>query len=310
MGLIRSLLLRGSESVWLRERAVRYPFVRRSVSRFMPGEGVEDALGAARVLRAQGAGTIVTQLGENTSDAAEAERVTRHYLEVLRKIRDAGLDTQVSVKLTQLGLDLDKERSFENLLRLVEGAGACGNVLWIDMEGSGYVEPTLEQYRRARARAAHVGVCLQAYLRRTPADLESLLPLGPAIRLVKGAYREPPAVAFPRKADVNEAFFALATRFLSARERGPGALLGIATHDPRLLRRLKDFIARHGVPRADYEFEMLYGIQRRLQRQLVSGGGRLRVLISYGEYWFPWYMRRLAERPANVLFVLRSVLSR
>ncbi len=310
MGLIRGLLLRGSQSAWLRERALRHRFVRRSVARFMPGERIEDALQAAQALRADGAGTIVTHLGENLSDAAEAEKVTRHYLDVLQRIRDAGLDTQVSVKLTQLGLDLDPERCFENLLRLLDRAGACGNVLWIDMEGSGYVERTLEHYRRARARAPHVGVCLQAYLRRTPADLESLLPLGPAIRLVKGAYREPSPIAFPRKPDVDEAFFTLATRFLSAQKRGPGALLGIATHDPRLLRRLQDFIARHGVPRADYEFEMLYGIQRGLQKQVVSEGGRLRVLISYGEYWFPWYMRRLAERPANVLFVLRSVLSR
>ena len=310
MGLIRATLLRGSQNAWLRERAVRYPFVRRSVARFMPGERIEDALQAAHALHGQGVGTIVTQLGENISDAAEAERTTRHYLEVLQKIHDAGLDTQVSVKLTQLGLDLDKERCFENLVRLVERAGTCGNFLWIDMEGSGYVDPTLEQYRRARARAPHVGVCLQAYLRRTPADLESLLPLGPAIRLVKGAYREPPQVAFPRKTDVDESYFDLATRCLSARPRVPGALLGIATHDPRLLRRLQDFIARHGVPQADYEFEMLYGIQRRLQKQIVSEGGRLRVLISYGEYWFPWYMRRLAERPANVLFVLRSALSR
>jgi proline dehydrogenase len=310
MSLIRSLLLRGSQSAWLRERAMRLPFVRRSVARFMPGERAEDALQAARALHDQGVGTIVTQLGENLSDAAEAERVTSHYLEVLQQIRDAGLDTQVSVKLTQLGLDLDKERCFENLMRLVKRAGACGNVLWIDMEDSSYVDRTLEQYRRARAQVSQVGVCLQAYLRRTPADLESLLPLGPSIRLVKGAYREPPEVAFPSKKDVDEAFYALATRFLTARERGKGAFLGIATHDRRLLRRLQDFIAGNGVPRADYECEMLYGIQRGLQKQVVSEGGRLRVLISYGEYWFPWYMRRLAERPANVLFVLRSVLSR
>ena len=162
MGLIRGLLLRGSQNTWLRERAVRYPFVRRSVARFMPGERIEDALRAAQALHDQGVGTIVTHLGENLSDAAEAERVTRHYLEVLQRVHDAGLDTQVSVKLTQLGLDLDPERCFENLLRLVERAGACGNVLWIDMESSAYVDPTLEQYRRARARAPHVGVCLQA----------------------------------------------------------------------------------------------------------------------------------------------------
>jgi proline dehydrogenase len=310
MGLLRSALLRGSQSTWVRERALRAPFVRRSVSRFMPGERLEDALGAAKALQARGVGTILTRLGENLSAAGEAEAVTRHYLEVLDEVQLAGLDCQVSVKLTQLGLDLDADACFENLLRLVERAVARENFIWIDMESSGYVDATLDQYRRARARATRVGVCLQAYLRRTTSDLESLLPLEPAVRLVKGAYKEPPDVALPRKRDVDESFFTLATRFLSASAAARSSLLGIATHDPGLLQRLQGFIVSREIPPNLYEIEMLYGIQRALQERLVAEGRHLRVLISYGEYWFPWYMRRLAERPANVWFVLKSALAR
>ena len=309
MALMRSVLLAGAQSVWLRERASRFPFVRRSVSRFMPGEQLEDALQAAGGLKGAGTGTILTYLGENLSDAAAARDVTREYLQVLARVGDLGLDTQISVKPTQLGLDQDPGFCFENLMTLVERAAAGGNFVWIDMESSSYVDATLDLFRRARAASPRVGVCLQAYLRRTAADLESLLPLGSAIRLVKGAYREPPDLAFPRKRDVDERFFSLATRFLAEGPRHEGSLLGIATHDPRLVDRLRAFASASGVPPGAYEFEMLYGIQRPLQARLVEGGGRLRVLISYGDYWFPWYMRRLAERPANVLFVARNLLT-
>jgi len=309
MGLMRSAFLAGSRSAWLRERATRYGFVRRSVSRFMPGERLEDALAAARTLQERRTGAILTQLGENVADADEADGVRRHYLDVLDQAAARGLDVQISVKLTQLGLDLDQERCLAHLTALVERAEGRGSFVWIDMEGSAYVDATLDLFRRARASSARVGVCLQAYLRRTPADLEALLPLRPALRLVKGAYQEPPDRAFPRKKDVDEAFFSLATRVLGQARGEAGDLLAIGTHDAPLVERLREFIAGHGVPESAYEFEMLYGIRRALQTRLVEGGGRLRVLISYGTYWFPWYMRRLAERPANVWFVARNLLS-
>jgi proline dehydrogenase len=309
MSLMRSVLLAGSESVWLRERATRSPFVRRSVSRFMPGERLEDALRGAEGLKAAGTGTIVTYLGENLTDADAAREVVREYLRVLARVQDLGLDTHISVKPTQLGLDQDGDLCFRSLMTLLEGAAAGGHFVWIDMESSTYVDRTLDLFRRARAISPLVGLCLQAYLRRTADDLESLLPLGSAIRLVKGAYREPPDRAFPRKQDVDESFYALAARFLAEGSRHPGSLLGIATHDPRLVERLRRFAAEPGAPRAAYEFEMLYGIQRPLQKSLVEDGVPLRVLISYGDHWFPWYMRRLAERPANVLFVARSLLA-
>jgi proline dehydrogenase len=273
----------------------------------MPGESVAEALEACRRQQAERhTGTILTHLGENLASLAEAEEVTSHYLDLLDRVQAAGLDTQVSVKLTQIGLDLGPDACAANLQALVGRAEARGNMIWIDMESSKYVDPTLELFRRVRQRSSRTGICLQAYLHRTATDLESLLPLAPAIRLVKGAYREPAEVAFPKKADVDENYFRLASRMLQP-DVPKGTLLGIGTHDGRLIERLRAVIAEGNIGREAYEFEMLYGIQRPLQARLVREGAALRVLISYGEFWFPWYMRRLAERPANVLFVARSM---
>ncbi len=310
MGLMRAVLLAGSQNAWLRDRAMHYRFVRRSVSRFMPGETLEAALDAARGLQRGGAGSVLTHLGENVSEAAEAEAVSAHYLDVLGRVAADRLQACISVKPTQLGLDLDVETCFRHLMTLVERADALGNFVWIDMEATPYVDLTLELFRRVRSQSSRVGVCLQAYLRRTAVDLESLLPLGPAVRVVKGAYREPPSLAFPDKRDVDENFFDLVSRLLDDDARRAGAMVAIGTHDGRLIERLRRRIAGRAVPPGAYEFEMLYGIQRRLQARLLQMRQPLRVLISYGEFWFPWYMRRLAERPANVWFVARSMLAR
>jgi proline dehydrogenase len=273
----------------------------------MPGEHIEDALAAAADLKPQGITTILTKLGENLTGVDEAEEVTRHYLDLLDRIAASGLDAQISVKPTQLGLDLDRALCERNLDRLIARAEQRNNFVWIDMESSPYVDPTLELFRRTRAQTTRVGIALQAYLYRTEKDVESLVPLGAAIRIVKGAYLESPQVAFPRKADVDANYFKLCTRLLAADARQPGAVLHIATHDVALADRLAAFIDQHDVPPSAYEFAMLYGIQRGQQQRLARGGRRLRVLISYGEYWFPWYMRRLAERPANVWFVVRTM---
>jgi proline dehydrogenase len=305
---MRSLILAGAESVWLRERAMRAGFVRRSVSRFMPGERMEDALEAAAALQSQqGIPTLLTHLGENLSTREEAAGVAGHYLRLIDRVEAAALDAQASVKLTQLGLDLDVGECLEHLARVVERAERAGSMVWIDMEGSAYVDRTLEVFTRMRDRTPRIGVCLQAYLRRTGADLDALLPRGVAIRLVKGAYKEPPAIAFQEKAEVDENYFRLATRFF-APSLPDGTFLGIATHDPHLVRRLRVAAAAGGADRRRYEHEMLYGIARPLQDALARAGVPLRVLISYGDFWFPWFMRRLAERPANVLFVARSLL--
>jgi len=306
VSLLRKALLGVSTNAWVRDRATRYGFVKRSVRRFMPGETIDEALGAAREMAPQGITTILTKLGENLAAAEEAEDVTRHYLDVLDKVSASGLDAQVSVKPTQLGLDFDRGLCERNLDRLIARAEEVDNIIWIDMESSPYVERTLDLFRRARSRSSRVGLALQAYLYRTAADLESLLPLGCAIRVVKGAYLELPSVAYPSKADVDENYFKLCLKLLAA-DAPAGTLVHIATHDVALTDRLIAEIEHRKLPESRYEFAMLYGIQRAQQLRLARLGKRVRVLISYGEQWFPWYMRRLAERPANVWFVLKNM---
>jgi proline dehydrogenase len=308
MSVMRKVLLAMSTSPFLREQATRRAFVRKSVSAFMPGETVEEALAAAATLKPQGINTILTRLGEGVTKLDEAEKVTQHYLDVLDKVKATGLDAQISVKPTQLGLDLDAAQCQRNLDRICEKAERRGNVpVWIDMENSPYVDPTLALFRKSKERYKGVGVALQAYLYRTARDVESLIPLGPAIRIVKGAYLEPPQVAYPKKADVDESFYALCSRLMKEDARQTGTLLHIATHDAALIDRLLKFIEDDKVPASAFEFAMLYGIQRSQQLRLAKSGRRIRVLISYGEYWYPWYMRRLAERPANVTFVLKNL---
>jgi proline dehydrogenase len=308
MSVMRKVLLAMSTSPFLREQATKRSFVRKSVSAFMPGETVEEALAAAAALKPQGITTILTRLGEGVTKLDEAEQVTQHYLDVLDKVKATGLDAQISVKPTQLGLDLDAAQCQRNLDRICDKADRLGNVpVWIDMENSPYVDPTLALFRKSKERYKGVGLALQAYLYRTARDVESLLPLGPGVRIVKGAYLEAADVAYPKKSDVDENFYALCCRLMKEDARRTGTLLHIATHDVVLIDRLLKFIDDNKVPATAYEFAMLYGIQRGLQARLAKSGRPIRVLISYGEYWYPWYMRRLAERPANVTFVLKNL---
>ena len=308
MSLARNGLLAASRSRWLADQMMRRAFARRAVKRFMPGEDVTDALGAAQTLAAGGIGAVVTQLGENLTSLTEAEAVRDHYLGVFDLIRERRLASQPSVKPTQLGLDLSFEACLSNLDTLAAKADADGSLLSIDMEDSTYVDRTLDLFRKLREKHERVGLALQAYLYRTPMDLDALLPLKPIIRLVKGAYAEPPAVAFPKKADVDEAYFALGEKLLGAAAKGgPPPVFG--THDMRLVARLSAKAAQLGVKNGGFEVHMLYGIGSSDQRALVAAGCTVRVLISYGSAWFPWYMRRLAERPANVWFVVKSMLA-
>lgn len=307
MGVMRSVLLAGSESVWLRERAVRWSFVRRATRRFLPGERLEDALGAARELAPQGVAAILTNLGENVADETEARAVADHYIQAQERVKTAGVDAEMSVKLTQLGLDLGVEACVANLKRIAEHAASMGRTVWIDMEGSAYTDVTLDIHRRLKREGHAVGVAVQSYLHRTNRDLDELIELGAAIRLVKGAYKEPANLAMQSKAEVDENYFRLGTRLLSSDARRAGVFLGLGTHDPVLIRRFEAHVAANDIPKDSFEFEMLYGIRREEQFRLASSGYRIRVLISYGDFWFPWYMRRLAERPANVWFVVKNV---
>jgi proline dehydrogenase len=309
MGLMRSVLLAGSESPWLRQHGPHLPFVKKAVTRFMPGERLQDALAAAAGLRQQGLSTVLTELGENVTDAAKADEVTRHYADALVKVGSSELDCHISVKLTQLGLDVDEARCIANLRSLVECAKEQRTFVWIDMEQHAYVDATLEAYRRVLSEFPNVGICLQAYLHRTSEDLASLIPLGGGIRLVKGAYRERATIALPRKRDVDDNFLALAKLMIGPDARAAGLRAVFGTHDPRLIKAIQGSMDATGRPRESVEFHLLFGIQRAEQIRLARDHYRVRVLISYGEQWFPWYMRRLAERPANVLFVAKSMLS-
>ena len=306
MGVARNILISAAQSRWLRDHAPRWRFVRRASKRFLPGERAEDALAAAKELAALGISAMPSRVGENITASAEAEAVAEHYVGVLAALRAAKLPGSLSVKPTQLGLDLDAEHCYRNLAHILDASDKSG-IIWIDMESSAYTDRTLELFRRARAAYSNVGVCLQTCLRRTPADLASLLPIGPAVRLVKGAYSEPPNIAFPTKRDVDEAFFALTRSLFSADALARGTHPAIATHDTNMIARTIELAKSRSVAPNSYEFQMLYGIQREAQKQLARDGFQVSVLISYGTYWFPWYMRRLAERPANVWFVLRNL---
>jgi proline dehydrogenase len=273
----------------------------------MPGEEAADALAAAKRLAATGLGSLVTQLGEALPSLEAAAAVRDHYLEVFARIKAQGLPTWVSIKPTQLGVDQSMDACRGHLLTLGAAAAESGSSLWIDMEDHSYVDRTLELYRALRERYDRSGIAIQSYLYRTSKDIAALLPLAPWIRLVKGAYREPATVAYPAKRDVDLAYFDAATQLLGAAAKGQGMPV-FGTHDIPLVRRIIAKAAELGVDRGRYEIHMLYGIKGEEQAQLVREGETVKTLISYGSAWFKWYMRRLAERPANVWFVVKSFL--
>ena len=309
MDVSRRILLAVSESPWLRTRAPRWWFVKKAAKRFMPGDTVEEALAAARLLHPHGIGVVLTQLGENVADRAGADAVRNHYTDVLTRIGSSELSCQLSVKLTQLGLDDDLERCRANVRALVAGAKQHNTYVWIDMEQHAYLERTMAIYRQLLTEFSNVGVCLQAYLYRTKEDLQALLPLGGGIRLVKGAYREPANLAYPRKRDVDANFLDLAFQMLAAAGHPATPRVVFGTHDRSILQTIGSQAEGMRVSRDAFEFHLLFGIQPALQMRLAGERYRVRVLISYGDQWFAWYMRRLAERPANVLFAVRSMFS-
>jgi proline dehydrogenase len=303
---MRTLLLKASESKWLAAHLPNYPFARRAVRRFMPGEHAEDALRESEILSRRSIGTVITRLGENITNLGEAGDVTAHYSNVLQDIKQKSLPTHVSVKLTQLGLDIDPAFAGESVRRLVQNAAP--DTLWIDMESSRYTGVTIDIFNQARRNAENVGLCLQAYLRRTAADLDTLLGSTTSIRLVKGAYNESADVAFARKSDVDINYIRLARMLLERAKTGVvGHAPAFATHDVAIIRRISEMADELGLSRDRYEFQLLYGINTLEQDRLARENYRIRVLISYGEAWFAWYMRRLAERPANIAFLLKSM---
>ena len=307
--MFRKLLLWVSENVFLTKHLISLAFVQRAVRRFMPGETSEAAIEEAVRLSGSRITSVLALLGENVTEADEAAEVARHYQGVLEEIAKRELEAEISVKLTQLGIDIGPEVAAANLENILATAEERGQFVWIDVESSGYVDRTLHLYRKARSNHVNTGICLQAYLYRTAEDLAALLPIDPSIRLVKGAYAEPREVAFPRMRDVDRNYLELAKTLLDEVRRG-GVRAAFATHDERLIRRIEAEAAERGIARGDLEFQMLYGIGTAKQKGLAAKGYRVEVLISYGTAWFPWYMRRLAERPANLWFVMRKMGSR
>jgi proline dehydrogenase len=304
---MRQLLLWMARNRLLKRWLPRIWFVRRAVRRFMPGETVEEALDAAEFFRPHGIGILFTQLGENLTQLSEAEAVAEHYHALLDMIGARGMDAEISAKPTQLGMDLDRDAALGLLSGLADHAAQRNAVLWLDMEGSAYTDATLDLYRSLKEKHANVGICLQAYLRRTPADIHALLPLKPAIRLVKGAYDEPASIAFRRKDEVDAAYQSLCVLMLPYAATGD-LRLGMGTHDTKLIEQVATHAEGVGVAKGAFEVEMLYGIRQKEQLRLASEGFRVLALIAYGEAWYAWYMRRLAERPANVWFALRQIL--
>jgi proline dehydrogenase len=303
---MRRLLLWMAGNRWLRRNIPRLWFARRAVRRFMPGENVEDALAAAQRFNAKGVGVLFTHLGENLTRLDQADQVAEHYLALIAETARRGLDGEVSLKLTQLGFDIDPERTLAHMQRLVQHAAP--RTVWIDMEGSDYTEATVALYEALKAEYPNVGICLQAYLKRTYADVQRLLPLEPRIRLVKGAYAEPAELAYQGRREVDANFLALCVSMIDCLHAGRRLYLGLGTHDVDLIRQVAEHATTIGLPRSAFDVEMLYGIRAREQRRLKREGFEVRVLIAYGEAWYPWYMRRLAERPANVVFALRQIL--
>lgn len=307
MSISRSILLWMSENKFMKERIPKLGFVRKAVKKFMPGETEDAALDAALEFSKLGIPSVFTKLGENITRLSEAETVRDHYLHLIDKIAERKLEIEISVKLTQLGFDLSEEETYSNFIAIVKKAGEkLGNSVFIDMESSLYTQRTIDFYKRCKREFGNVGICIQAYLYRTGNDIQELLDIDPEIRIVKGAYKEPTEIVFQKKSDVDENFFIWARKLMTETSNKKVRPV-FATHDEKLITRITDEAGLKGINKSRYEFQMLYGIKTNLQKKLAEEGYKFRVLIAYGESWYPWYMRRLAERPANIWFVLKNI---
>jgi proline dehydrogenase len=301
-GALRAFFLWLSNRRWMARLALGTPFLRRLPLRFVAGTTLDRAADAVRALNRTGASATLDVLGEAVDDRASADRAAAEYVAAIERIAADGLDANVSIKLTQMGLDLGVDECLEVLAPVAEAADRHGIFVRIDMESSDYTDRTLDVVRRLRADGHDVGPVIQAYLHRSPADVELLAAERVRTRICKGAYAESPEVALQDRAAIGDAFVALCERLLEA-----DAYPGVATHDPDMIERVSASARERGIGLDRYEFQMLYGIRRDLQRRLLARGNRLRVYVPYGKEWYPYFMRRLAERPANVWFVLRSI---
>src|SRR5882724_5560716 len=303
--LTRSALIYLSRQEGLKEFAARFRLFKKLTTRFVAGETIEEAVAAIRELNAEGCSASFDHLNESVANPAEAEAEVKEYLRILAQIDRTGINSNVSIKLSQFGLELDPELAYKNARAVVEDAARRGNFVRVDMEGSNVTQATIDIFRRLRDEFGlnDVGIVLQSYLRRTYQDAEALVKLPARIRICKGAYNEPPEVAFPNKRDVDDNYIRVMQLLLSS-----GVYHGIATHDPKMIEATINFARREGIEKEAFEFQMLYGVRRDLQRQLAQDGYNMRVYVPYGKHWYPYFMRRLAERPANIWFVMKNLL--
>jgi proline dehydrogenase len=301
----RSALIWLSRQEGLKDFATSFGVFKKLTTRFVAGETIDEAVNFIREINAEGCSATFDHLNESVGSAAEADIEVAEYLNILSRIDETKINSNVSIKLTQFGLGLDHELAYKNARRVVEEAHSRGNFVRVDMEDSSVTQVTIDIFKRLRGEFGlnDVGIVLQSYLRRTYADAQELVKLPARIRICKGAYNEPPEVAFPHKKDVDDNYVRVMQLLLSS-----GTYHGIATHDPRMIEATTNFASREGIGKDKFEFQMLYGVRRDLQRQLAHDGYNMRVYVPYGEHWYPYFMRRLAERPANIWFVLKNVL--
>src|SRR4029078_1568320 len=302
--ITRDSLLWLSEREGLKDFATRFRFFKKLTTRFVARDSIDEVIPFIRQLNSENCTASFDHLNESVGSAAEAEQEVTEYLNILAKIDESHIRSNVSIKLTQFGLGLDPELAYRNARRVVEEAQRRGNFVRVDMEGSDVTQVTIDIFKRLRAEFGlnDVGIVLQSYLYRTYADAQELVKLPARIRICKGAYSEPPEVAFPDKKDVDANYVKVMQLLL-----GSGTYHGIATHDPKMIDATIDFVKREGIGKEKFEFKMLYGIRRDLQRQLARDGYNVRIYVPYGKHWYPYFMRRLAERPANVWFVLKNL---
>ena len=302
--ITRSALLYLSRQEGLKDFATRFRPFKKLTTRFVAGENIDEVVQYIRQINAEGCTASFDHLNESVANSAEADQEVREYLNILARIDQTGIDSNVSIKLTQFGLDIDAELAYKNARRVVEEAHRRGNFVRVDMEHSEVTQVTIDIFKRLREEFGlnDVGIVLQSYLRRTFADAQDLLKLPARIRICKGAYNEPPEVAFPDKKDVDDNYVRVMQLLLSS-----GVYHGIATHDPKMIDATIAFANREGIGKEKFEFQMLYGIRRDLQRQLARDGYNVRIYVPYGKHWYPYFMRRLAERPANVWFVVKNL---
>ena len=302
--ITRSALIWLSRQEGLKDFATRFGFFKKLTTRFVAGETIDEVITFIRQINSENMTASFDHLNESVGSAAEAEQEVREYLNILAKIDEQRVRSNVSIKLTQFGLGLDPELAYQNARRVVVEAAQHGNFVRVDMEDSSVTQVTIDIFKRLRAEFGlnTVGIVLQSYLYRTLADAQELVKLPARIRICKGAYDEPPEVAFPDKKDVDANYIKVMQVLLSS-----GIYHGIATHDPKMIDATIDFATREGIGKEKYEFQMLYGIRRDLQHQLARSGFNVRIYVPYGKHWYPYFMRRLAERPANIWFVLKNL---